>query len=219
MTNQTPPTAPLSIPAAHFVLGAVSAKQFPTDELPEVAFVGRSNVGKSSLLNRLLNRRSLARVSRTPGRTREINFFQVGERWWFVDLPGYGYASVAQQQRAVWDQLLGNYFKHRRTLRAVILLLDLRRGLTDLDQELLTHLDQYGIPALPVATKVDKMNSNERRVALRLLAETVPKASPFALLPVVSVSALTGDGLPLLWERLQAILADTADTQSHSNLS
>lgn len=214
MTHQPPPTAPLSIPAAHFVLGAVSPKQFPTDERPEVAFVGRSNVGKSSLLNRLLNRRSLARVSRTPGRTREINFFQVGERWWFVDLPGYGYASVGQQQRAVWDQLLASYFKHRRTLRAVILLLDLRRGLTDLDQALLTHLDQYGIPALPVATKVDKMNSNERRHALRLLAETVAQASPFALLPVVSVSALTGDGLPALWERLQTILADTVDTPS-----
>ncbi len=208
MANPSPPDAPLTIPAAHFVLGAVSAQQFPVDDLAEVAFVGRSNVGKSSLLNRLLNQRGLARVSRTPGRTREINFFRVGEKWWFVDLPGYGYASVAQGQRSAWDQLLGGYFAHRRQLRAVILLLDPRRGLTDLDRELLTHLDQYGIPALPVATKVDKMRGNERREALRLLAETIPKASPFALLPVVSFSALTGDGLPLLWQRLQAILSD-----------
>ncbi|MBF0463203.1 MAG: YihA family ribosome biogenesis GTP-binding protein [Magnetococcales bacterium] len=208
MANPSPATKPLAIPAAHFVLGAVAAHQFPTDDLAEVAFVGRSNVGKSSLLNRLLNQRSLARVSRTPGRTREINFFRVGERWWFVDLPGYGYANVAQGQRSVWDQLLGSYFEQRRNLRAVILLLDLRRGLTELDQELLKHLDQYGIPALPVATKVDKLNSNERRQALRLLAEAMPQASPFALTPVVSVSALTGDGLPLLWQRLQAILAD-----------
>lgn len=203
------PAPPLTIPAAHFVLGAVSARQFPAEELPEVAFVGRSNVGKSSLLNRLLNQRGLARVSRTPGRTREINFFQVGGKWWFVDLPGYGYASVAQGQRSVWDQVLGSYFEKRRNLRAVILLLDLRRGITPLDQELLTHLDHQGIPALPVATKVDKLRSNERRNALRLLAEQLPAASAFALLPVVAVSALTGDGLPLLWQRLQAILADS----------
>ncbi|MEO5362985.1 MAG: ribosome biogenesis GTP-binding protein YihA/YsxC [Magnetococcus sp. DMHC-8] len=208
MTDHSSTVAPLSIPAARFVVGAVAASQFPADALAEVAFVGRSNVGKSSLLNRLLNRRGLARVSRTPGRTREVNFFRVGEQWWFVDLPGYGYASVAQGQRSVWDQLLGSYFAHRRHLRAVILLLDLRRGLTDLDRELLAHLDQYGIPALPVATKVDKLKSNDRRQALRLLEEILPRTSPFALMPVVSVSALTGDGLPVLWQRLQAILAD-----------
>jgi GTP-binding protein len=219
-THPSASTPPLTIPAAHFVLGAVSPRQFPLEELAEVAFVGRSNVGKSSLLNRLLNQRGLARVSRTPGRTREINFFQVGGKWWFVDLPGYGYASVAQGQRAVWDQLLGGYFAQRRSLRAVILLLDLRRGLTDLDRELLSHLDQYGIPALPVATKVDKLRSNERRNALRQLEGVLPTASAFALLPVVSVSALTGDGLPLLWQRLQAILAEGAvETGDQNSLS
>ncbi len=198
----------LSIPPAEFVLGAVSARQFPNDERAEIAFVGRSNVGKSSLLNRLLNRRNLARVSRTPGRTREINFFHVGDLWSFVDLPGYGYASVGQVQRSVWDQLLGSYFGQRRNLRAVVLLLDLRRGLTALDQELLRHLDQYGIPALPVATKVDKLKSNERRQALRQLAVVLPEASQFLLLPAVTVSALNGEGLPDLWHRLQAVLAD-----------
>ncbi|WP_130472906.1 ribosome biogenesis GTP-binding protein YihA/YsxC, partial [Candidatus Magnetaquicoccus inordinatus] len=104
----------MSIPSAQFVIGAVSARQFPSDERAEIAFVGRSNVGKSSLLNRLLNRRNLARVSRTPGRTREINFFHVGSAWSFVDLPGYGYASVGQEQRSVWDQVLGSYFGQRR---------------------------------------------------------------------------------------------------------
>lgn len=200
--------AVVHIPEAHFVLGAVSIKQFPDDNLAEIAFVGRSNVGKSSLLNRVLNRRKLARVSRTPGRTREINFFQVGKVWWFVDLPGYGYAKVAQSQHSVWDQLLGGYFEHRRNLRAVILLLDLRRGLTLLDQELLTHLDKHGIPALPVATKVDKLNSNNRRQALLALEETLKQASAFILTPVVSVSALNGDGIPVLWQRLRQILAN-----------
>lgn len=198
------------LPEARFVLGAVSAQQFPTDDSAEIAFVGRSNVGKSSLLNRVLNRRNLARVSRTPGRTREINFFRVGERWWFVDLPGYGYANVAQSQRSVWDQLIGGYFEKRGTLRAVILLLDLRRGLTNLDQEILTHLDQQGIPALPVATKVDKLNQNNRRKALLSLEETLQEASPFILTPVVPVSALNGKGVPNLWQRLLEILADPA---------
>ena len=200
-----------SIPEAHFVLGAVSAQQFPAEALPEIAFVGRSNVGKSSLLNRILNRRNLARVSRTPGRTREVNFFRVGERWWFVDLPGYGYANVAHSQRSVWDQLMGGYFEKRPNLRAVILLLDLRRGLTPLDIELLAHLDQRGIPSLPVATKVDKMNSNGRRQALLALEEKLIHASPFALRPVVPVSALSGTGIPALWQRLQQILGNPAE--------
>ena len=193
---------------AHFVVGAVAVRQFPSDNLAEIAFVGRSNVGKSALLNRLLNRRSLARVSRTPGRTREINFFQVGKRWHFVDLPGYGYAHVARTQRAVWDRLMAGYFGQRRNLRAVVLLLDLRRGLTPLDRDLLAHLDQCGVPALPVATKIDKLNSNKRRHALQQLAATLQGASPFVLTPLQPVSSLDGHGIPELWHRLYALLAD-----------
>ena len=209
--NQHSPFSGPSIPEAHFVLGAVSAQQFPIEALPEIAFVGRSNVGKSALLNRVLNRRNLARVSRTPGRTREINFFRVGERWWFVDLPGYGYANVAQSQRSVWDQLMGGYFEKRRNLRAVVLLLDLRRGLTPLDIELLSHLDQRGIPSLPVATKIDKLNSNGRRQALLALEETLSQVSPFALRPIVPVSSLSGTGIPALWQRLQQILSSPTE--------
>lgn len=205
------------IPAAHFVLGAASVVQFPADDMAEIAFVGRSNVGKSALLNRLLNRRNLARVSRTPGRTREANFFRVGARWWFVDLPGYGYAHVAQSQRSVWDQLIGGYFDQRRTLRAVILLLDPRRGLTTLDQDLLKHLDQRGIPSLPVATKMDKLNRNDRRRALQTMTSSLQQASAFALLPVVPVSSLRGDGMDALWHRLREILADPEEEQIPSS--
>lgn len=204
-------TAVIPIPEAHFELGAVSPKQFPDNSLAEIAFVGRSNVGKSALLNRVLNRRNLARVSRTPGRTREINFFRVGKRWWFVDLPGYGYAKIAKQQRSVWDQLMGGYFEKRRNLRAVVLLLDLRRGLTNLDQELLIHLDQLGIPSLPIATKIDKLKSNRQRTALIELNTILRQASPFILLPVVPVSSLNGEGIPALWQRLEQILEDSTD--------
>ena len=214
--NPSQPATADVVPEAHFILGAASTQQFPIDDLAEIAFVGRSNVGKSALLNRVLHRRNLARVSRTPGRTREINFFRVGKRWWFVDLPGYGYAKVAKSKRLVWDQLIGGYFEQRRNLRAVILLLDLRRGLTDLDQALLTHLDHLGIPSLPVATKVDKLNSNSRRQALLDLEKTLRQASAFILIPAVSVSSLNGDGIPVLWQRLRQILATPTKTTANN---
>ncbi len=194
---------------ARFVTGAVAPRQFPEERLPEVAFAGRSNVGKSSLLNKLLNRRKLARVSRTPGRTREINFFQVDDRWLFVDLPGYGFAQVQHRQRKVWDQVIGGYLNQRRTLRAVILLLDPRRGVTDLDQGVIDHLEREGITYLPVVTKVDKLKSNPRRQALRTLERQLQQQARFALLPVVPVSSRSGDGIQALWRRLAEILEET----------
>lgn len=195
---------------AAFVVGAVSAQQFPPETQPEVAFMGRSNVGKSSLLNKLLNRRKLARVSRTPGRTREINFFQVGEGWGFVDLPGYGYAKVGRGQRRVWDRAMGEYLDQRRNLRAVVLLLDLRRGLGDMDREVIQHLEGRGIAYLPVAAKIDKLKSNARRQALLALTAQLEQTGQFALLPLVAVSALNGTGIADLRKRLEAILGDAA---------
>ncbi|HAT50597.1 MAG: YihA family ribosome biogenesis GTP-binding protein [Nitrospirae bacterium] len=191
---------------AEFVTGAVNAKGFPTASVPEIAFAGRSNVGKSSLLNRLLNRKNLARVSRTPGRTREINFFSVGNAWMFVDLPGYGYAKVARDQRQSWDQVMEHYLGQRSELRAVIILLDLRRGITDLDRDLMALLALKGVPWLPVATKMDKLKSNPRRQAVRELQEAVACVPGFGMPPVVTVSSHTDEGLGLLWQRLREIL-------------
>ncbi|MBF0147791.1 MAG: YihA family ribosome biogenesis GTP-binding protein [Magnetococcales bacterium] len=197
---------PFSDLQSRFVTGAVDAKGFPVASFPEVAFAGRSNVGKSSLLNHLLNRKNLARVSRTPGRTREINFFSVAERWMFVDLPGYGYAKVARDQRRSWDQVMDRYLGHRSALRVVVILLDLRRGMTDLDRGLTDLLAQKGIPWLPVATKIDKLKSNPRRMALRTLQEVVVRIPGYGLPPVVAVSSLTNEGMGLLWQRLVEIL-------------
>ncbi|MEO5328845.1 MAG: ribosome biogenesis GTP-binding protein YihA/YsxC [Magnetococcus sp. THC-1_WYH] len=191
---------------AEFVTGAVNAKGFPTALVPEIAFAGRSNVGKSSLLNRLLNRKNLARVSRTPGRTREINFFSVGGTWMFVDLPGYGYAKVARDQRQSWDQVMEHYLGQRSELRAVIILLDLRRGITDLDRDLMALLALKGVPWLPVATKMDKLKSNPRRQAVRELQEAVARVPGFGMPPVVTVSSHTDEGLGVLWQRLREIL-------------
>ena len=199
---------------ARFITGAVNSRQFPEERLPEAAFAGRSNVGKSSLLNKLLNRRKLARVSRTPGRTREINFFSVGNRWMFVDLPGYGYARVQRQQRQVWDQAIGGYLNQRRALRAVILLLDPRRGVTDLDQALIDYLEKEGIAYLPVATKIDKLKSNPRRQALLQMTRQLQQKARFSLLPVVPVSALSGYGTLGLWQRLEEILGEAVEIQT-----
>ncbi|MBF0447638.1 MAG: YihA family ribosome biogenesis GTP-binding protein [Magnetococcales bacterium] len=196
---------------AEFITGAVKPSGFPPDDKPETAFAGRSNVGKSSLLNRLLNRKKLARVSRTPGRTREINFFLVDQRWSFVDLPGYGFAKIAKQKREIWDQSIGGYFSSRRNLRGVMLLLDLRRGITDLDRAMMVHLADQGLSYVPVATKIDKLRSNARRQALVTLTKEIKTTPGFPILPVVPVSALTGDGLPQLWLRLEQLLAVTPE--------
>lgn len=205
-SNKQP--SPQSPYQAEFITGAVDPKGFPDEAMPETAFAGRSNVGKSSLLNRLLNRRKLARVSKTPGRTREINFFSVDNRFLFVDLPGYGFAKVEKQKRDVWDRSIGGYLSSRRNLRGVILLLDLRRGVTDLDRALMRHLAEQGISYLPVATKIDKLRSNPRRQAIKKLSVELEQSPGFAILPVVPVSAQTGEGINNLWQRVEELLAD-----------
>lgn len=196
----------MHITHAEFVLGATHPRQFPADPLPELAFAGRSNCGKSTLLNRLLGRKGLARVSRTPGCTREINYFRINRIWWFVDLPGYGYARVGRQQRQDWDRELGGYVAKRRELRAVILLMDLRRGVTDLDREMIAFLEGHGVPWLPVATKADKLGSNPRRQALRQMISDLEAVGRLAVAPPVACSSLTGAGLPELRNQLRALL-------------
>lgn len=201
---------PLAGLPARFLVGALSQPQFPPDDLPEVALAGRSNVGKSSLLNRLLSRRNLARVSRTPGRTREINFFALGEQARLVDLPGYGYAAVGRSQRLVWDRVAEAYFQSRRTLRGVVLLIDLRRGLLPSDLDLIDYLAQRGIGFLPVATKIDKLNANPRRQALIELARSIDHSTRLSMTPPIPVSSLTGDGIAALWQQLEKVLGDAA---------
>lgn len=141
----------------------------PAPTLPEIAFAGRSNVGKSSALNTLLGA-SVARVSKTPGRTQALNLFVVDEAWIAVDLPGYGYAKVSKDKREGWKELIEGYLSDRATLRAVICLIDARVPPQDMDTQLLRGLVAAGIPALPVATKVDALSRNQRQGALDKLA-------------------------------------------------
>ncbi|MEN6439728.1 MAG: ribosome biogenesis GTP-binding protein YihA/YsxC [Syntrophobacter sp.] len=145
------------IKSADFITSAVRPQQYPDDNLPEVAFAGRSNVGKSSLINTLVQRRNLVRTSRTPGRTQLINFFLINSSFRFVDLPGYGYAKVAEKVRATWGPMIETYLQNRTNLKGIIQIIDVRHPPTPDDLSLWAWLQDRGLPALAVFTKADKI--------------------------------------------------------------
>ena len=151
----------MKIISAEFLTGAVSDKQYPDSECPELAFVGRSNVGKSSLINSLLNRKKLVKTSQTPGKTQEINFFKINNDFIFADLPGYGFAKVPQSVQRRWRKMIENYLLRRQTLLAVIFIIDLRRDPSPLDLDLQRWLEACGVEYLLVGTKVDKLSQSE----------------------------------------------------------
>lgn len=147
----------MKITSAEFVLGAVNLRQLPEDGLKEVALLGRSNVGKSSFINKICNRKSLARTSSTPGKTRELNYYLVNKQFYFVDLPGYGYAKHPEQIRSSWGKLIEQYLKTRKELALVVQLVDSRHEPTELDMMMVGWLDYYDIPFLVAMTKADKL--------------------------------------------------------------
>ncbi len=185
----------MKISTATFAGASSQPGRFPPATHPEVAFAGRSNVGKSSAINRLLGRRKLARTSSTPGRTQQINFFAIDDRLVFVDLPGYGYARVSQSARAAWRPLVESYLGDRAVLVGVVILVDVRRGPEAEEQQLLDFLATRGLPALLVATKVDKLNRRDRTRALKALSEVG--------LPVVPFSAVKGEGVDAVWRTIR----------------
>lgn len=168
---------PLVIRSMEFIGGMIEAGGWrPPTDLPEIAFSGRSNVGKSSLLNTLLRRRSFARVSKTPGRTREINFFRINDTFSLVDLPGYGYARVSKERKKVWGELIDDYLRHSSVLRGVVQLLDIRRDPTDDDRLMLDFLADLERPTIVTLTKSDKLSRREveaksGRIARQLLLD------------------------------------------------
>jgi len=187
-----------------FVLGAAKLDHIPESRLPEIAFAGRSNVGKSSLVNALTGRKTLARVSNTPGRTREINFFRLGDRLMLADLPGYGFARASKAQSEQWAGLIFEYLRGRPNLRRVILLIDSRRGLLENDVEVMTLLYRAAVSYQLILTKTDKLKPDELAdVGSRVAAasRTHGAAHP----DLIATSAITGEGIPELRAELAAL--------------
>ncbi len=176
-------------------------KEFPRFRLPEIAFAGRSNVGKSSLINTLLTRKRLVAVSSTPGKTRAIDFFRVNDTFRFVDLPGYGYAKVPKTVQNAWKKLIDAYLVDRETLVSVVWILDIRRELSELDRMLYDWLCSYSIPYIPVCTKVDKVSLGERAKRKEALRKSLDQDADLVLF-----SAKTGLGKDVLWKRMRAAM-------------
>lgn len=186
------------IKSAEFVISAVRPQQYPAEELPEFAFAGRSNVGKSSLINTLVSRRKLVQTSSTPGKTRLINFFRVNDALMFVDLPGYGYARVSQEERLKWRPIIEKYLSSRENLKAVVLILDIRRTPNEEDAQLLNWLARREIAAILVVTKTDKLSKTSQAKQLRIIAEALEIDAD----ELVLFSAKSRQGRDVLWRTL-----------------
>jgi GTP-binding protein len=195
-----PPTG-LFAGACDFVKGVVDVEGLPDSALPEVAFAGRSNVGKSSLINALVNRRGLARTSNTPGRTQEINFFNLGGALHLVDLPGYGYAAAPKKRVETWNRLIRDYLRGRQQLRRVYVLIDSRHGLKPIDAEIMTLLDEAAVSYMAVLTKTDKLKPEEADRALAQLGARLAKR-PAAHPRQIATSAAKGWGVAALRDEI-----------------
>ena len=175
----------MKITSAEFVKSAFEKQHWTNDGFPEVAFLGRSNVGKSSLLNSLVQRKALARTSNTPGRTQSINFFLINASFYFVDLPGYGYAKVSKSMRADWGKMAEEYLSERENLVLAIHLIDVRHDPTDLDRQLNAWLVTNGTPFVVAATKADKLSANQLKKQVEAIVRTLPGGSVIAFSSVI----------------------------------
>ncbi len=190
----------MKISSVSFVKSAFKEEHWTTDGLPEIAFLGRSNVGKSSLINSLLQRKGLARTSNTPGRTQSINFFLINESFHFADLPGYGYAKVSKMMRADWGKMAEEYLVNRRELALSIQLIDSRHNPTELDRQLNEWLHFYRKNHIIVATKSDKLSSNKLQKSLSEIKKILPESR------ILTYSSLTGSGRETIWTEINSSL-------------
>ncbi|MGN1349424.1 MAG: ribosome biogenesis GTP-binding protein YihA/YsxC [Anaerovoracaceae bacterium] len=177
----------MKITKAELTAVAVRENQYPADDLPEIAFAGRSNVGKSSLFNTLVNRRNFARVSGSPGKTRTINFFEINGQFRIVDLPGYGYAKVSKTQSREWGPMMESYLENRPNLRKVIQLVDIRHAPSAQDVQMYEYLRYHGLDGVVVATKADKVSRNEMNKNISLIRKTLKLEKEDLVLPVSSL--------------------------------
>src|SRR4030043_2460850 len=189
----------MKIPSADFIKSAVWPPQYPPATLPEIAFVGRSNVGKSSLINTLVGRKNLAKTSNSPGRTQLINFFTINEKISFVDLPGYGFAKVSQSVKKNWGEMVETYLKERQSLALVILILDIRRDPSKDDLSLRDWLEHYRIPYLNILTKSDKLSNNQITAQRRAIEKDLHLSSEDK---TIIFSAKTQKGKDVIWQAI-----------------
>ena len=190
------------IRSAKFVCSAVTPDQYPPADLPEVAFAGRSNVGKSSLINKILNRKKLVRTSKTPGRTQLLNFFEINGIYRFVDLPGYGYAKVPVEVRKKWRPMVENYLTTRANMRGMVWLLDIRREVSKDDLTLWHWLQATKVSVITVITKADKLSKNKRNQQAASIAKSLGRKTK----DLIQFSAISGEGKDEIWKELLKIL-------------
>ncbi|WP_438434315.1 ribosome biogenesis GTP-binding protein YihA/YsxC [Gorillibacterium sp. sgz500922] len=203
----------MKVKQAEFVISAVGPGQYPEDALPEIALAGRSNVGKSSLINRLLGRKNLARTSSQPGKTQTLNYYRINDFFYFVDVPGYGYAKVSRSERAAWGRFIERYLLGREPLRKVLLIVDVRHPPSKDDQAMYEWLAHNGLPIAVIATKADKIPRSQWQKHVKLVRETLgmPKGDP-----VILFSSETGQGLDELWKLLDETV-DWTDQEKPEN--
>jgi GTP-binding protein len=188
----------MKITEAKFIYGVVDERGFPRDGRPEIAFMGRSNVGKSSVINSLLNQKKLARTSNTPGRTQQINYFLINERFYFVDLPGYGYARLSKQQRQSLARMAEKYLARQDAFMLSILLIDSRHLPSEQDLQMKSWLEQHARPFIVVLTKSDKLSNNELRSQVKQIGVALGTER------VIPYSSVTGLGKDILWKEITA---------------
>ena len=193
----------MKILKAELTAVAVKNSQYPPEDRPEIAFAGRSNVGKSSLLNMLVNRKQLARVSGSPGKTQTVNFYDINDTFRIVDLPGYGYAKVSKSKSSAWGPMIENYLINRKNLRRVIQLVDVRHAPSAQDIQMYDFLKYYGLDGTVVATKSDKLSKNEVGRNLRMIKEKLDMTPGGIIIPISSLKKTGGE---LLLEHIDDLI-------------
>ncbi|PMC37136.1 YihA family ribosome biogenesis GTP-binding protein [Bacillus sp. UMB0899] len=195
----------MKVTSSEIVISAVKPQQYPEGDLPEVALAGRSNVGKSSFINKMLGRKALARISSKPGKTQTLNFYIINEQLHFVDVPGYGYAKVSKKEREAWGKMIETYITTREQLRAVILLIDLRHPPTNDDMLMYDFLKHYGIPAIIVGTKADKIPKGKWQKHAKVIKDALNMEKSDAF---VIFSSETGLGKDEAWKLISEYTAE-----------
>lgn len=199
----------MKVTEAELVISAVGPKQYPTEALPEIALAGRSNVGKSSFINKMINRKSLARTSSKPGKTQTLNFYKINKEFLFVDVPGYGFAKVSKVEREKWGKFIEEYISTREHLRAIIQLIDIRHEPTKDDQSMFEWLQYMNIPVMIVATKADKIPKGKVQKHVKIIKETLGIKSG---IPIVPFSAETAQGKDEAWAKILGYIRSNPTT-------